>query len=68
MQNQRLKTHVLLFIDKLDTFIKKAHILKEEKRKRKDEPQNEILVMKQRELDSTLAKIQNYRKRIVVLK
>lgn len=34
----------------------------------KNEPQNEILVQKQRELDSTLAKIAQYRKQINTLK
>lgn len=56
-QNNRLKTHVLLFIEKLDGFIAKAQSMKEEKRKMRfhiqSEPPNEILVQKQRELDST---------------
>jgi hypothetical protein len=32
------------------------------------EPKNEILVQKQRELDNTLAKTNNYRKQIQTLK
>jgi hypothetical protein len=32
-QNLRLKAHVLLFLEKLEGFIGKAHVMKEEKRK-----------------------------------
>jgi hypothetical protein len=32
-QNLRLKAHVLLFLKKLEGFIGKAHVMKEEKRK-----------------------------------
>ena len=32
-QNLRLKAHVLMFIEKLEGFIGKAHVMKEEKRK-----------------------------------
>jgi hypothetical protein len=49
-QNLRLKQHVLLFIEKLESFIGKATLLKEEKRKQRfhiqSEPQNEVLTQK----------------------
>jgi hypothetical protein len=32
-QNLRLKAHVIMFIEKLEGFIGKAHVMKEEKRK-----------------------------------
>jgi hypothetical protein len=32
-QNLRLKAHVVMFIEKLEGFIGKAHVMKEEKRK-----------------------------------
>lgn len=67
-QNARLQKHVLLFIEKLEIFIAKAQNLKEEKRKMRfhltNEPPNEILVQKQRELDSTQNRIKEYRKQI----
>jgi len=57
---------VLLFIDKLEHFIEKAQTLKEEKRKMRlnAEPPNEVLVSKQRELDSIQGRIREVRGKI----
>jgi len=71
-QNLRLKAHVLMFIEKLEGFIGKAHVMKEEKRKQRlhinSDPPNEVLVQKQRELDSIQSRIKEYRLKIKQLR
>ena len=71
-QNLRLKAHVLLFLEKLEGFIGKAHVMTEEKRKQRlhinSDPPNEVLVQKQRELDSIQARIKEYRLKIKQLR
>ena len=71
-QNLRLKAHVIVFIEKLEGFIGKAHVMKEEKRKQRlhisSDPPNEVLVQKQRELDSIQSRIKDYRLKIKQLR
>ena len=71
-QNLRLKAHVIMFIEKLEGFIGKAHAMKEEKRKQRlhisSDPPNEVLVQKQRELDSIQSRIKEYRLKIKQLR
>ena len=65
-QNQKLREHVLLFTGKLDRFIEKTMMLREEQRQRlnswKEEEKNEILTQKKKELESIEKRIRDCKK------
>ncbi|CDW81965.1 UNKNOWN [Stylonychia lemnae] len=70
-ENIRLKSKVLLFVDKLERFINKTQYIKMQRRQDQlglKNPKNEILVQKSKELDSIIHRTKELKKQVGQIK